>query len=121
MATTTATTTRRVQGPASRGASGRVGRRACRCEGLSRRAGRPGGVAVRAVDGEGEGAGAGGEAPGGEDTFADQLWSAARQGVQDVETSQTLAVSASSFMNPITNQFDINGFFASAKSLYLKQ
>ncbi len=123
MATMATTTARRA---VPQGASGRAGP-ACRC-GLSRRAVRRGGLtAVRAGngDGNGEGAGASGQgdvpAGAGDDTFADQLWSAARQGVQDVESSQTLSVSASAFMNPITNSFDINGFFASAKSLYLKQ
>jgi len=57
----------------------------------------------------------------GDDTFADQLWSAARQGVKDMETSELLAVSASSFINPFDNTFDINGFFSSAKTLYLKE
>ena len=57
----------------------------------------------------------------GDDTFADQLWSAARQGVKDMETSESLAVSASSFINPFDNTFDINGFFSSAKTLYLKE
>ena len=35
-------------------------------------------------------------------SFSEQLWSPARQGVQEKETSDTLSVSAASFLNPST-------------------
>ena len=54
-------------------------------------------------------------------SFSEQLWSAARQGVQEKETSDTLSVSAASFLNPLDNTFEINRFFSAAKQLYLKQ
>ena len=72
----------------------------------------------RLAQGEEGGGPDAGEGEGGS-SFADQLWSAARQGVQEADAP--LSVSASAFMNPLDNTFDMNGFFASAKSLYLKQ
>ena len=58
----------------------------------------------------------------GDDSFANQLWSAAREGVQKNETSGNLSVSATSFLSLEDNiTFNINEFFSYAKSLYLKQ
>lgn len=58
---------------------------------------------------------------GGDNTFAEQLWSAARQGVQQAEMSDLLSVSASTFLSLDDNTFQINDFFVYAKGLYLKQ
>jgi hypothetical protein len=62
------------------------------------------------------------ESAAGGNSFADQLWSAAREGVQKNETSGNLSVSATSFLSLEDNiTFNINEFFSYAKTLYLKQ
>ena len=76
---------------------------------------------IFAQGGENEKVGGGGGGVS-DSSFADQLWSAAREGVQKAETSDNLSVSASSFLSLEDNiTFNINEFFSYAKSLYLKQ